>query len=148
MILKISSRFPRLNYCNAFQASLLSDFPEEQEWLIGHMYIRVLDVITVPSWMPVDLNPNGLGLDWSECLDAMPMVSIIKQYFFVLQLFKEQIFTMDEWLALDLAVCLAVNRKECCVNKEKYARKYEPINIDFPVEDWNLSLIESHFEMA
>ena len=37
MVLKISSRFPRLNYCNAFQASLLSDYPEEQEWLIGHM---------------------------------------------------------------------------------------------------------------
>merc|ERR1711933_608446 len=40
--------------------------------------------------------------------------------------------------------------KECCVNKEKYAQKYEPINtvLDFPVEDWNLYLIESHFENA
>ena len=37
MVLKIASRFPRLNYCTAFQASLLSDYPEEQEWLIGHM---------------------------------------------------------------------------------------------------------------
>ena len=37
MVLKIASRFPRLNYCNAFQASLISDYPEEQEWLIGHM---------------------------------------------------------------------------------------------------------------
>ena len=37
MVLKIASRFPRLNYCNAFRASLLSDYPEEQEWLIGFM---------------------------------------------------------------------------------------------------------------
>ena len=37
MVLKIASRFPRLNYCTAFQASLLSDYPEEEEWLIGHM---------------------------------------------------------------------------------------------------------------
>ena len=37
MILKIDSRFPRLNYCNVFQASLISDYPEEQEWLIGFM---------------------------------------------------------------------------------------------------------------
>ena len=37
MVLKIASRFPRLNYCNAFQASLISDYPEEQEWLIGFM---------------------------------------------------------------------------------------------------------------
>ena len=37
MVLKIASRFPRLNYCNAFQASLISDYPEEQEWLVGFM---------------------------------------------------------------------------------------------------------------
>ena len=37
MVLKIASRFPRLNYCNAFRASLISDYPEEQEWLIGFM---------------------------------------------------------------------------------------------------------------
>merc|ERR1719334_1170512 len=51
MVLRIASRFPRLDYCHAFQASLISDYPEEQEWLIGHLYIRVLEVITVPSWM-------------------------------------------------------------------------------------------------
>eukprot|EP01084_Bolivina_argentea_P048307 89024_1 len=46
MILKINSHFPRLNYCNAFDVSLISDYPEEEEWLVGFMYVRILAVRT------------------------------------------------------------------------------------------------------
>merc|ERR1712173_14975 len=46
MILKITSQFPRLGKCNAFDASQLSDFPEEDEWLVGFMYMRILQIST------------------------------------------------------------------------------------------------------
>eukprot|EP01084_Bolivina_argentea_P026277 48843_1 len=41
MILSISSQYPRLRICNAFDCSTISDYPEEQEFLIGHIYLRV-----------------------------------------------------------------------------------------------------------
>ena len=46
MVLEITACFPRLNYSYALDASLFSDFPEEQEWLIGFMYARLLVVNT------------------------------------------------------------------------------------------------------
>ena len=42
MVLKITSQYPRLDFCRAFDASLISDYPEECEWLIGFVYLRVL----------------------------------------------------------------------------------------------------------
>eukprot|EP01083_Nonionella_stella_P251272 867110_1 len=48
MVLKITSQYPRLRICRAFDASLISDYPEEQEYLIGSIYMRVLEVRTRP----------------------------------------------------------------------------------------------------
>ena len=46
MVLKIKSMYPRLNLCNAFDVSLISDYPEEQEYLVGFMYLRILEIRT------------------------------------------------------------------------------------------------------
>ena len=46
MVLSMTSHFPRLGLCNAFDAKLLSDYPEEQEWLIGFCYVRILKIDT------------------------------------------------------------------------------------------------------
>ena len=48
MVLKLTGRFPRLDISSglAFDASLISDYPEEQEWLIGSLYSRILEVRT------------------------------------------------------------------------------------------------------
>ena len=41
MILSLSSEYPRLKMCSAFNASTISDYPDEQEWIIGHIYMRI-----------------------------------------------------------------------------------------------------------
>ena len=41
LVLTISSKYPRLGVCRAFDASLISDYFEEQEWLIGFIYTRI-----------------------------------------------------------------------------------------------------------
>ncbi len=42
MVLKISSMYPRLGFCRAFDASLLSDYPEEQgvDMLISYFFLK------------------------------------------------------------------------------------------------------------
>eukprot|EP01084_Bolivina_argentea_P282025 482665_1 len=55
MILKITSQFPKLNAGRMFDASVVSDYPEEQEWLVGFMYLRILCVkakyaMSIPSF--------------------------------------------------------------------------------------------------
>ena len=46
MVLKMTSHFPRLELCNAFDVQLISDYPEEQEWLVGFCYARILKIET------------------------------------------------------------------------------------------------------
>ena len=48
MVLHITTQYPRLHFCKAFDASVISDYPEEKEFLIGFIYMRVLKVITRP----------------------------------------------------------------------------------------------------
>eukprot|EP01083_Nonionella_stella_P191755 709509_1 len=48
MVLEITSRFPRLQMCSAFDVSNISDFHSEREHLIGFIYLRVLKVRTRP----------------------------------------------------------------------------------------------------
>eukprot|EP00488_Nonionellina_sp_1-RS-2012_P003732 TRINITY_DN8087_c0_g1_i1.p1 TRINITY_DN8087_c0_g1~~TRINITY_DN8087_c0_g1_i1.p1 ORF type:complete len:104 (+),score=33.17 TRINITY_DN8087_c0_g1_i1:217-528(+) len=53
MVLQITTQYPQLGICRAFDAHLISDYPEEKEWLIGFVYLRILKVITRPlskSW--------------------------------------------------------------------------------------------------
>lgn len=104
--------------------------------------VRILQVITVASLMQDNLCVLG-----PDMFDTMPMVSMVREWFFLLQLFKEQMFSMDEQLELYLASALAVNRKECCENKKKYAGKYDD-EIMIPESEWNLNLDEAHFEYA
>jgi len=56
----------------------------------------------------------------SKHLDSVPAVSMLRQAFFALQLFKEQVFSMNDILAFEIGWAFAVNRRECCVNKQKY----------------------------
>ena len=42
MVLTVTSHFPRLGLCNAFDAKKLSDYPQEHEWIIGFCYARIL----------------------------------------------------------------------------------------------------------
>ena len=44
MVIKMTSHYPRQGLCNAFDAKLISDYPEEQEWLIGFCYVRMLNI--------------------------------------------------------------------------------------------------------
>ena len=81
-----------------------------------------------------------------EMLDAMPMVSLLRERFFALQLFKEQMFSMDKELSLNLAAALSVRRKECCENKGKYNYSGKCAAIEFP--DWELWLRNLHYKCA
>ena len=73
MVLSMTSHFPRLGLCNAFDAKLLSDYPEEQEWLIGFCYARILKFETR------DMN-QFLG-SYAELQDH-PMASLAKEVSF------------------------------------------------------------------
>ena len=116
MVLRITSQFPRLNYCIAFDASSLSDYPEEEEWLVGHKYARLLEVNT----RSLTDNPS-FKFDMDQ---KVPLASSLREEFFVFALFKEQIFSMSPHLALMMATYLRAFRFECCANKEKYAAHY------------------------
>ena len=82
MVLKITSQYPRLGVCRAFDASLISDYPEEQEYLIGFIYLKVLEVRT-----------RELILDWNSRnptnLLSIHLTSTTRAIFFAIQLFGE-----------------------------------------------------------
>ena len=84
MVLSIGSQYPRLRMCNAFDASSMSDYPEEQEYLIGHVYLRIRKIYikTVP--------------------DTITMDSKIRLAFFAMHLFRRQVFSMNH----DLQKCI------------------------------------------
>jgi len=96
-VLKLSSQYPRMGVCYAFDVGLVSDYPEEQEWLLGSMYARVLEVRTD-----------------REAVRRLPMVSQMREVFFTVHLFREQIFTMADHLADYLVQFLKVLTNECC----------------------------------
>eukprot|EP01083_Nonionella_stella_P271885 921757_1 len=122
MVLTITSHFPRLNFCKAFDASTISDFPEEQEWLVGFMYCRVLKVQS-RKYMSL------------EDLRRLPRASVIREEFFALHLFKEQMFSMGEHLQRILVQYLKVNRGECCDECDQTKQiKYKQQQKDF--DDW------------
>eukprot|EP01084_Bolivina_argentea_P026282 48850_1 len=77
MILSISSQYPKLKICNAFNASTISDYPEEQEWIIGHIYLRIRKIYikSIPQYIYMDTN--------------------IRLSFFVIHLFRQQMFSFD-----------------------------------------------------
>ena len=136
MVLEIQSHFPRLrrhSYCNAFDAKTLSDYPEEQEWLVGHCYVRLMNVYTRPLYVRTEEAQNGrLDMDNSpeslqDILQKVPLSSWLREEFLVIHLFREQIFTMSPHLAQMLAQYLRVCRKECCDLKirKMYEQKYE-----------------------
>ena len=80
MILEISSMYPRLGMCNAFNASLVSEYPEEQEYLVGHIYLRInqIHIKEPPEYIHID--------------------SKLRLAFFTIHLFQRQIFSMDSYL--------------------------------------------------
>ena len=112
MVLKLTSHFPRLNYCNAFNVSLINDHPEKQEWIVGFIYLRLLEVTTTNIKARLDKIPYSL---WK------------REQFFAMSLFNEQIFSMSKHLERILAQYLSTNRKECCANKDNIKYKQQSI---------------------
>jgi len=104
MILEISSMYPRLGMCHAFNASLMSEYPEEQEYLIGHIYMRI----------------NRISI--KEPGQYLPVNSKLRLAFFAIHLFQRQIFSMGEYLEhiLDAFLCLQVFN--CASNNNNNAR--------------------------
>ena len=88
MVLSISSHYPRLGVCNAFDASVISDYPEEQEWLIGFIYLRINKIYT-------DSNTIELNIQ-------MPVDSELRFAFFSIHLFANEIFSMNHELEIYL----------------------------------------------
>jgi hypothetical protein len=98
MVLKICSMFPRLNYCYAMDVSMISDYPEEQEWIIGSIYMRILRVITV----------NKITTSYAQT------------QLFVIHLFKVDIFTMSPMLE---SILLSFFN---CINAKNNRNKIDP----------------------
>lgn len=90
MVLKIAGRFPRLPMSGlAFDASLISDYPEEQEWLLGSLYSRLIEVRT----------RKLQGSDVRSFSESqVPLSSQIREIWFALHLIGEQIYSMSEHL--------------------------------------------------
>ena len=122
MVLKVTSHFPRLNFCNAFDASLISDYPEEQEWLVGFMYLRLLEVRT-RKLIDEDIH------SFEELLQNIPLSSWVKEEFFAIHLFGEQIYSMSDHLERIIAQFLKVNRHECCcqnkIRQKEFKRQHD-----------------------
>eukprot|EP01084_Bolivina_argentea_P002738 5070_1 len=125
MVLKITSQFPRLNYCNAFEASLISDYPEEQEWLVGFMYVRLLEIRTRKLIDTIDQSFGGI-------ISKIPLSSWVRQEFFTIHLFNEGIFSMSKRLERTLAQFLKANRYECCRVNEIYIDQHKEFG------DWSM----------
>ena len=94
----------------------------ENDYLLNCPDVRIVKVITV-----------------DVSLEDAP-ASLTRRWYFVLQLFSEQIFSMEPHLEIFLALALAHLRKECCANKEKYIEKYGKIEY----EGWNAMLMDTH----
>eukprot|EP01083_Nonionella_stella_P299389 1016623_1 len=119
MILTIGTQYPRLNYCNAFDVTLISEYPDEHEWLVGFMYVRLLQLSTRETRL---MDPTDIHELAGMC-KKVSLSSWTKQMFFVVHLFNEQIFSMTEDLERMLGIFLAVNRTDCCQKpriKENY----------------------------
>ena len=83
----MNSKYPQLPLCYAFDASQLSDYPEESEKLVGFMYVRVRKIFTKsPILLPED------------SIFKKKNVSTVKLYFFAMRLFMEGIYSMDRFL--------------------------------------------------
>jgi len=93
MVLEVSSMYPRVGMCKGFNASLMSDYPEEQEYLLGHIYMRIRKV--------------GIRLKIDDYVNVATKVRLA---FFAIHLFQRQIFSMDHHLEhlLDAFLCLQV----------------------------------------
>ena len=91
MILRISSQYPRLGMCNAFNASLMSEYPEEQEYLVGHCYLRVREI-------HIKQPPEYIHID-----------SKLRLAFFAVHLFQRQMFSVDAHLVQYLAAFVKIH---------------------------------------
>eukprot|EP01084_Bolivina_argentea_P010557 19673_1 len=129
MVLKITSNFPHSHHCNAFDVSLISDYPEEQEWLVGFMYVRVLEIT-------INIHIDNIALS-ENIFQQITLSSWIRHAFFAIHLFRSQIFSMGEYSARILSEFLKVNRYECCKKREQ--KKYQSERIYF--EDWDMDFM-------
>ena len=125
MVLTFASHFPRLGYCNAFDASLISDFPQEQEWLIGFMYVRLLKVRT--RNISVDACNDENACKYKMFCNKCPWPSYMRDVFFAIHLFGQQMYSMSDHLEMIVNQLLKCNRHECCVESQhaKFASQAE-----------------------
>ena len=86
MVLTMTSHFPRLGLCNAFDAKLISDYPEEQEWLIGFCYARILKFETRKIVEFEDTQHyNNLAIPMSSIAKAVCDMFIVCVFIFKVQ---------------------------------------------------------------
>merc|ERR1712228_117043 len=99
----------------AFNASVLSDYPEEQEYLIGDIYLRLMHVST---WTMMTSSDNF------DNLANIPLASFTRAVFFVIHIFREQIFSMSEnlenFLAMFIELHLMEKKKEIFKVRNEY----------------------------
>ena len=116
MVIQMKSKYPRLTFCNAFDASLISDYPEEKEWLVGFMYVRILQISTKEV-----VNYERFERDSAK----LSFASHVRRWFFAIHLFHQQVLSMSPHLERHIALLLRLNRKECCLHKEKYKEHHD-----------------------
>ncbi|MEM7362040.1 MAG: hypothetical protein AAF335_03445, partial [Bacteroidota bacterium] len=134
MVLTIQSQFPRMNFCRAFDASLISDYPEEQEQLVSFTYLRIMKVRT-RNLISDDNNAGGPDLDKPK---SVPLSSYTRCIFFAIQLFISQNFSMSLLEESFLLPFLALNCK-----KDKNEKKDTGQKIEF-VEKFNKMIKNEH----
>eukprot|EP01084_Bolivina_argentea_P073035 132566_1 len=89
------------------------------------MYVRLLEVRT-RKLIDSPMNSNDCHTNICNPLNGVPMSSIVREEFFALHLFKEQIFTMSEHLERILDRFLKTNRYECCGECQQHKLKIDP----------------------
>ena len=81
MVLEFSSKYPLTDYCYQFNASVISDYPEENERIIGFMYCRIRMIYSEMFNLKHDNNLlSNSNMNW---------------YYFSIQLFIKGIYSMS-----------------------------------------------------
>ncbi len=135
MVLEITTQFPELGLCRAFDASLISDYSEEKEQLVSFAYLRIKTVFTRPlhkEWTTFeDMNSHEMN----ECKVAVS--SKARSIFFAVHLFRQCIYSMsvhlEYWLTSFLyRECgyneLKDNRDNGCISKTAFVNTLQKVS--------------------
>eukprot|EP01083_Nonionella_stella_P153537 493436_1 len=126
MVLEVTTQFPRMGMCRVFDVSVLSEYPEEQEWLLSFAYLRITSVHTRALPGMESVNNDG-HVDYTH--DMVPLASKTRSIFFALQLFRHQFFCMsvhlEYWLTAFLY--LQCGKDDECMVKTTFMESLQRI---------------------